>query len=162
LRSNEAATLYAIMNAPIPPPSKLRADVPSELDKVVARALARSPGDRYDTAEEMAADLEVLAVRLPRYDARVVASKLEELFGSTRAEAKRSIAQTRALTRNISLVMKLRSEVRAELAEALDEAVGGDLRRSEPGRGVAAPTARGSGIPVQAVGPSPSQRRLVI
>jgi len=163
LRSNEAATLYAIMNAPIPPPSKLRADVPPELDKVVARALARSPGDRYDTAEEMAADLEVLAVRLPRYDARVVASKLEELFGSTRAEAKRSIAQTRSLTRNISLVMKLRSEVRAELAERLDAVVGDDVgRRSEPGAGVAAPTARGSGIPVQAVGPSRSQRRLVI
>src|SRR5262249_34893019 len=51
----------------------------------------------------------------------------------------------------------------AELAEALDEAVGGDLsRRSEPGRGVAAPTARGSGIPVQAVLPSRSQRQLVI
>lgn len=162
LRSNEAATLYAIMNAPIPPPSKLRADVPAELDRVVARALARSPGDRYDTAEEMAAELEVLLVRLPRFDSRVVASKLEELFGSTRAEAKRSIAQTRALTRNISLVMKLRSEVRAELAERLDAVVGDDVaRRSQPGAGVA-PTARGSGIPVQAVGPSRSQRRLVI
>lgn len=163
LRSNEAATLYAIMNAPIPPPSKLRADVPVELDKVVARALARSPGDRYDTAEEMAAELEVLLVRLPRYDSRVVASKLEELFGSTRAEAKRSIGQTRALTRNISLVMKLRSEVRADLAERLDEVVGNDGRRqSQPGAGNAAPTARGSGIPVQAVSPSRSQRRLVI
>lgn len=164
LRSNEAATLYAIMNAPIAPPSKLRADVPPELDKIVLRALARSPGDRYDSAEEMAADLEVLSVRLPRYDARVVAGKLEELFGSTRAEAKRSIAQTRALTRNISLVMKLRSEVRAELAERLDAVVGEDVDRprSRPRTGVAAPTARGSGIPVQAVGSSRSQRRLVI
>jgi serine/threonine-protein kinase len=162
LRNNEAATLYAIMNAPIPPPSKLRADVPPELDRVVARALARSPGDRYDSAEEMAAELEVLLVRLPRFDTRVVASKLEELFGSTRAEAKRSIAQTRALTRNISLVMKLRSEVRAELAERLDAVVGDDVgRRSHPGAS-AAPTARGSGIPVRAVSPSRSQRRLVI
>jgi serine/threonine-protein kinase len=162
LRSNEAATLYAIMNSSIAPPSKLRADVPPELDKIVLRALSRSPGDRYNNAEEMAADLEVLSVRLPRYDARVVASKLEELFGSTRAEAKRSIAQTRALTRNISLVMKLRSEVRAELAERLDAVVGDSARRSEPGAGTAAPTARGSGIPVQAVGPSRSQRRLVV
>ncbi len=161
LRSNEAATLYAIMNAPIPPPSKLRADVPPELDKIVARALARSPGDRYDTAEEMASQLEEVQLRLPRYDARVVASKLEELFGSTRAEAKRSIAQTRSLTRNISLVMKLRSEVRADLAERLDAVVGDEARQSRPGAG-GAPTARGSGIPVQAVGPSRSQRRLVI
>jgi serine/threonine protein kinase len=100
LRNNEAATLYAIMNAPIPPPSKLRSDVPPELDNIVARALARSPGDRYDNAEEMAAELEVLLVRLPRYDTRVVAGKLEELFGSTRAEAKRSIAQTGSMRRS--------------------------------------------------------------
>src|SRR5215831_9130283 len=55
LRSNEAATLYAIMNAPIPPPSRLRPDVPPQLDKIVSRALARSPTDRYATAEEMSA-----------------------------------------------------------------------------------------------------------
>jgi serine/threonine protein kinase len=164
LRNNEAATLYAIMNAPIQPPSKLRPDVPPELDQIVVRALARSPGDRYDTAEQMAAELDELLTRLPRYDARVLAGKLEELFGSTRAEAKRSIAQTRALPRNISLVMKLRSEVRAELAERLDAVVGDDAGR-EPlavrgsNASNAALTARGS---LQAIGPSRSQRGLVI
>ena len=160
LRSNEAATLYAIMNAPIPAPSKLRADVPAQLDKIVGRALARSPEDRYDSAEEMAAALDDVLHHMPRYDARLLAGKLEELFGSTRAEAKRSIAQTRSLTRNISLVMKLRSEVRAELAERLDAAVVSqdDARRSDPN----VPIARGSGIPVQAVGQSRSQRGLVI
>lgn len=161
LRSNEAATLYAIMNAPISPPSKLRADVPPELDRIVLRALARSPGDRYASAEDMAGALDDVLTRMPRFDARVVAGKLEELFGSTRAEAKRSIAQTRSLTRNISLVMKLRSEVRADLAERLDAAVGDDASRSQPGAS-GAPSARGSGIPVQAVGPSRSQRGLVI
>src|SRR4051812_36616528 len=148
LRSNEAATLYAIMNAPIPPPSKLRADVPPELDRIVTRALARSPGDRYASAEDMAGALDDVLTRMPRFDARVVAGKLEELFGSTRAEAKRSIAQTRSLTRNISLVMKLRSEVRADLAERLDAVVGDDRgRQSQPGAGAVAPTDRGSGEP---------------
>ncbi len=161
LRGNEAATLYAIMNAPISPPSKLRSDVPPELDKIVMRALSRTSGDRYETAEEMASALDDVLTRLPRFDPRVVASKLEELFGSTRAEAKRSIAQTRSLTQNISLVMKLRSEVRAELAERLDAVVGDQARQSRPGTN-AAPTARGSGIPVQAVGPSRSQRGLAI
>lgn len=126
LRSNEAATLYAIMNAPIAPPSVMRPDVPPRLDVIVGRALARSPSDRYETADEMAADLDEVLADLPRYDARVLAAKLEELFGSTRAEAKRSIAQTRSLTRNISLVMKLRSDVRAELAEALDAGIAAD------------------------------------
>ena len=122
LRDNEAATLYAIMNGPIPAPSKYRPDVPPQLDKIVARALARSPADRYATAEDMAAALDDLLVHLPRYDSRALATMMEQLFGSTRADAKRAIAQTRSLARNVSLVMKLRNQVRVDLAELLDSA----------------------------------------
>jgi len=168
LRSSEAATLYAIMNAPVAPPSRIRPDVPVQLDRVVARALARSPSDRYDTAEDMASALDEFLVRAPRYDTRVLAGKLEELFGSTRAEAKRSIAQTRSLTRNISMVMKLRSEVRAELAERLDAAVvprddaGHDAAPLRPSDEDLQPTASGSGFPIQAIEHSRSQRGLVV
>src|SRR5881398_1972740 len=37
------------------PPSKLRSDVPPELDKIVLRALAKDPNDRYQSADEMEA-----------------------------------------------------------------------------------------------------------
>jgi beta-lactam-binding protein with PASTA domain len=39
------------------PPSMRRAEIPRELDKVVLRALAKDPADRYQSAEEMDADL---------------------------------------------------------------------------------------------------------
>ncbi len=39
------------------PPSELRPDVPHDLDAVVMRALAKDPGQRYGSAEEMDADL---------------------------------------------------------------------------------------------------------
>src|ERR671925_861396 len=39
------------------PPSELRDDVPDDLDLVVLRALAKDPEDRYQSAEEMDADL---------------------------------------------------------------------------------------------------------
>jgi hypothetical protein len=128
----------------------------------VARALARLPEDRFETAEEMATALDDFLTQTPRYDARVLAGQLEELFGSTRAEAKRSIAQTRALTRNISLVMKLRSEIRAELAERLDAAVVSGDHAHRADTEDPSLVARGSGIPIQAVGPSRSQRGVVI
>ena len=43
------------------PPSKLRPDIPPELDMVVMRALAKNPDDRYQSADEMEADLERVA-----------------------------------------------------------------------------------------------------
>src|SRR3954447_23223983 len=39
------------------PPSKLRPDIPHDLDAVVMRALAKDPEQRYGSAEEMDADL---------------------------------------------------------------------------------------------------------
>src|SRR5436190_8590220 len=49
-----------LSNAP-KPPSTLRPDIPRELDMVVLRALAKSPDDRYQSADEMEADLERVA-----------------------------------------------------------------------------------------------------
>jgi beta-lactam-binding protein with PASTA domain/predicted Ser/Thr protein kinase len=40
------------------PPSELRKDIPHELDLLVLRALAKDPEDRYQSADEMDADLE--------------------------------------------------------------------------------------------------------
>ena len=39
------------------PPSKLRPEVPHDLDAIVMRALAKDPDQRYESAEEMDADL---------------------------------------------------------------------------------------------------------
>jgi len=53
-----------LSNAP-KPPSKLRPDIPEELDMVVLRALAKDPDDRYQSADEMEADLERVARGAP-------------------------------------------------------------------------------------------------
>jgi beta-lactam-binding protein with PASTA domain/predicted Ser/Thr protein kinase len=47
------------------PPSELRPDVPHDLDMVVLRALAKDPADRYESAEEMDADLDRVLKGLP-------------------------------------------------------------------------------------------------
>src|SRR5919201_1393145 len=47
------------------PPSAKRADIPRELDLVVMRALAKDPGDRYQSAEEMDSDLARVARGVP-------------------------------------------------------------------------------------------------
>src|SRR5437867_9388456 len=45
------------LSSPPEPPSKKRAEIPRDLDMVVLRALAKDPADRYQSAEEMDADL---------------------------------------------------------------------------------------------------------
>ncbi|HEU4734017.1 MAG TPA: TonB family protein, partial [Kofleriaceae bacterium] len=91
---------------PITMPSRYRSDVPPQLDAIVARALARNPAHRFATADEMRSALDDLAASLPKVDARVIARSMEDLFGTIRAQAMCSIAQSRALSHNISLVMK--------------------------------------------------------
>jgi len=113
-RASDAATLYAIMNDPVRAPSSYRPEIPPALDAIIMRAIARSASDRFASAEQMAGALEEAMAGQPRSDARVLAATIEELFGPDRANAKRAISQTRTLARNISLVMKLRTEVRAD------------------------------------------------
>ncbi|HEY3922351.1 MAG TPA: Stk1 family PASTA domain-containing Ser/Thr kinase [Gaiellaceae bacterium] len=70
------------------PPSKLRSDVPHDLDAIVMRALAKDPDQRYSSAEEMDADL----ARVARGVA--VSSKTEEAMTQVLAGAGAATAAT--------------------------------------------------------------------
>jgi len=49
--------MFKILREPYPLPSTINPDCPPTLEYIVDRALAKNPDDRYQTAEEMAADL---------------------------------------------------------------------------------------------------------
>ena len=55
-----AAVTYAVVNTELEPPSALRSGLPSELDQVTAKALAKDPAERYQRVDEMLEDLRVL------------------------------------------------------------------------------------------------------
>jgi serine/threonine protein kinase len=54
-RATDVALLWAHVHEEPTPPSKARADLPKELDTVLARALAKEPGRRYRSAGELIA-----------------------------------------------------------------------------------------------------------
>jgi serine/threonine protein kinase len=49
------AVLFKHISDPLPPPSVLKPDVPPEIEKVILRALAKDPRDRFATAAEFVA-----------------------------------------------------------------------------------------------------------
>jgi serine/threonine protein kinase len=53
--------MRAIIEDPIAPPSTIDPLYPSELERIVMRALQRSPGDRYATAQDVQVELEGFA-----------------------------------------------------------------------------------------------------
>jgi tetratricopeptide (TPR) repeat protein len=57
----EAAMLYSILNEDPPPLAVEGSGIPAGLDGVLAKALAKDPGHRYQGAAELVADLDTLA-----------------------------------------------------------------------------------------------------
>ncbi len=55
--SNHASLIYQILNLEAPPPSDARPGLPSALDDIVARALAKDRNRRYSSWQEFADDL---------------------------------------------------------------------------------------------------------
>ena len=74
-------TLKNVTEMEVPAPSSLRPDVPPELDRIVARVLARDPADRYPTGQALAEELDGVLAAL-RYQTRALPDLLQELFGS--------------------------------------------------------------------------------
>ena len=119
-RETDAATLYAIMNDPIPRVRRHRPNVPEELEAIISTALSRDAGGSLrDRRGHAGRDRSV-----PDHAAQVRRARARGAC-SSRCSARRAprpsdaIAQTRALAKNVSLVMKLRSEVRHNLAKQL-------------------------------------------
>ena len=53
----EQAVMYSIMNEDPEPPTAFRTGVPMELERIVLKALAKDPGERYQRIDEMLVDL---------------------------------------------------------------------------------------------------------
>jgi serine/threonine protein kinase len=58
---SDFALLQKIVDGQIPPPSSRVPGYPAELEAIVMKALAKSPDDRYQTAQELQVDLEAFA-----------------------------------------------------------------------------------------------------
>jgi serine/threonine-protein kinase len=83
-RDSTADALARVRNPQVMLPSHVTPRVPPELDAIVMRALAPEPAKRYQTGEELRADLAAfLAATTPETDAARLAAFLRPLFHET-------------------------------------------------------------------------------
>lgn len=89
------ATLYSLLEQPLTKPSELDPNYPSGLEQIVLKALAREPGDRYSTAEELGYALEswMAATRTIVTEANV-AQLLRDTLGDRIKERKLVLEET--------------------------------------------------------------------
>jgi hypothetical protein len=77
--SNPVHTLELIEKLTVPPPSRLHPAVPARLDEIVLRALERDPDQRYQSALQMAEDLEEFLIE-NRYSSQEAGRFMRALF----------------------------------------------------------------------------------
>ncbi len=90
-RENDAATLKAIINDKVPPPSTVVKGVPKAIDAIVLKALSKKRQERFQSAGEFQLALEEFLVqqRLPATNAHLSAF-MRELYRSELASEERS------------------------------------------------------------------------
>jgi serine/threonine-protein kinase len=90
--SSDAEIITALTDGKIPAPRDVNAKVSAELDRIVRRALAPDPKDRYPTALAMQADIDAFVETLTeRSSAKQVGAYVSELFEEERARRTRAI-----------------------------------------------------------------------
>jgi serine/threonine protein kinase len=102
LAETDAATVLAVVDKEILPPSAIQRGLPAELDAICLRALERNPANRWDTAREMAGELERAASRVGLLaDSHEVSDRVRQIF------AVRIDRRKKAIRRNIAALGKI-------------------------------------------------------
>src|SRR5438128_9108842 len=86
---NDVDTMHAILHSEAPPPHTIKPDVPRALHDVLARALSKSPKERYPTIKEFTAALRQLKRDLEA--GRAIAPVARKLVLKPVAAAKRAL-----------------------------------------------------------------------
>ncbi len=79
---NRFETMQQIVEGNIAPPSRYRKDLPDELERIIMKALATDPEERYQTADDLRLVLEAFATRTHlQISPSKLSDYLKELFG---------------------------------------------------------------------------------
>lgn len=95
---SDFSTLEKVRNVSIFPPSHFNRNIPEELERIVMKALARNPEDRYQWASEMQADLQQVLMKQERvFTAKALGAWLKDMFAAERERERKMLERYRAI-----------------------------------------------------------------
>lgn len=122
-RGKDVTSLYRVIHEPYVPLTEYVQDLPEGLAEILERALAKQVQDRYETAEEMSFDLQVIAENLK-------GERVNTLLQSARKLAEnREYANARALLLQAQRIDPRNADAKTLVAEVQERM--NDLQRSE-------------------------------
>ena len=117
LGKNDFETVQNVMAKKIPLLSERRSDIPASLDKVIAEALDRRPGSRFQTALEFKERLEDEAMKMAKpLRASAVAKSMEQMFGDVMEQNKKLVRDFLEKGSKTRDVIRVRSTGTMEMA----------------------------------------------
>jgi len=108
---DEVVLMQKILNEPHPPLSSKCKGCPASLDAIVDRALAKSPDDRYSTADEMAADLTTTIAEIQEEQAQELLPEAKRLLEA------QDLLRARAALQQLLKIQGKNTEARELLAD---------------------------------------------
>ncbi|MDW8361493.1 MAG: PEGA domain-containing protein, partial [Myxococcales bacterium] len=100
LGESDFSTLERVRNADVPPVSTVVTDLPAEMDRIVMRALAREPADRWQTAGELQEALLAFVARdRPPFGTSKLSSWMKTAFAQEMAREKQRLEAYAAVGR---------------------------------------------------------------
>ncbi len=154
--ASEFAILTQIASLGVPPPSRRRQDYPPALERIVMRALARERARRYQTAQELQADLDAFA-----REAQIVAtpagraSYMQALFAQRLGAWRAAEREGRSLAQHLET---LENDDAVTVDDEADAGAGGRERRRA---GPAATETAGAATPTL-IAPAAAHRRIAL
>jgi serine/threonine protein kinase len=115
---NIASTIFKIVNEPPPPLNTLPGDYPPNIEPILLRAMAKNPEHRYDSANDLAVDLEHLVEQLKEElvsrEMRDVPSLVDK---GDLLEAQRSLVQVLKVDHQNSGAIRLLGDVQERIQQ---------------------------------------------
>jgi len=123
--SSDATTIDAVRSRKVEPPSSLRPEIPTALDAIVLRAVARDPAQRYQSAHDMSEELDKFLLECEsRPTTKAVGRWLEATFTTERASLKKAISQGGEVEAALERLAALDAAVRAASGDVTGSASG--------------------------------------